>query len=70
MFNQRVGRALDRAFPAQGAQRPTDERGLAAAQIAGQCHDHSAVERPSEPRTERRRGRGIAQMQMDAPIHG
>ena len=49
MFNQRVGRALDRAFfDAARAQHPAYQRRLAAAEFAAQRHDHAAGEQRAE----------------------
>jgi len=62
MFNQRVGRALDRAFDAAGAQHPAHQRRLAATELATQRHDHSAFEQRSEARAEVLGGSGVGEM--------
>ena len=63
MFNQRVGRTLDRPRNAAGAQQPAHERRLAAAEFAMQRHDIAAAQARREALAGVNGRLGIGQMQ-------
>ena len=63
MFNQCVGRTLDRTGDAAGAQQSPHQRRLPAAEFTVEGHEHPALKRRREGRAGARGGLDVRQME-------